>query len=203
MRRMSGQRLAGILEWTPIFKRAHKRYKQAGGEEAEESDHPPAREMEFEPWPSCGGERPSYVSVVGRRDADADVDASRLWPRFDRYLLAASTKFANWKRRLIRWMSIRDFRFYGLIGVYELLRAACTRKREVWILWIEGLVVVRGREFLFFFFFYGEKFVCFEFDRPLGIVEILRVILGVSSFDLFLVNLDNLYEWLKITRRNK
>lgn len=37
----------------------------------------------------------------------------------------------------------------------------------------------------FFFFLYGGKFVCFEFDRPLGIVEIL--ILGVSSFDLFLL----------------
>lgn len=60
---------------------------------------------------------------------------------------------------------------------------------KVW-LWFE-----EGNFFLFFFFFlYGGKFVCFEFDRPLGIVEILRVILGVSSFDLFLVNLDNLYE---------
>lgn len=52
----------------------------------------------------------------------------------------------------------------------------------------------KGISFFFFFFLYGGKFVCFEFDRPLGIVEILRVILGVSSFDLFLVNLDNLYE---------
>ena len=48
----------------------------------------------------------------------------RLRPRFDRYL-AASTKFANWKRRLIRWMSIRDFRFYGLIGVYKYTSCVC------------------------------------------------------------------------------
>lgn len=58
MRRMSGQRLAGILEWTPIFKRAHKRINKR----TSRGDHP-CHEMEFE---CCWSRGPSYVSVVER-----------------------------------------------------------------------------------------------------------------------------------------
>lgn len=70
----------------------------------------------------------------------------------------------------------------GFTSCYEL--RVCERGKfescesKVWLWFEEG-------NFFFFFFLYGGKFVCFEFDRPLGIVEIL--ILGVSSFDLFLL----------------
>lgn len=154
MRRMSGQRLAGILEWTPIFKRAHKRYKQAAGR----SNHPPAHEMEFELWPR---EREAFVRVCRRASRRRRRRRCLIGHVCGRVSIDTSTKFANWKRRLIRW--IRDFRFYDLIGVYKstscvcLCVCVCVWKREVWILWIEGLVVVRGRNF--FPPLCGEKFI--------------------------------------------
>lgn len=189
MRRTSGQRLAGILEWTPIFKRAHKRYKQARRRGGGRSDHPPAHEMEFRAVAKLRerGLRTCLSSGVATPTPTSMPHRPHLRPRFDRYL-AASTKFANWKRRLIRWMSIRDFLFYGLVGVYEYTSCACVWKREVWILWIEGLVVIRGRDF--FFPSLRWEVYRFEFDRLLGIVEILHVFLRLigiiirnSSFD--------------------
>lgn len=159
MRRMSGQRLAGILEWTPIFKRAHKRYKQAAGR----SNHPPAHEMEFELWPR---EREAFVRVCRRASRRRRRRRCLIGHVCGRVSIDTSTKFANWKRRLIRW--IRDFRFYDLIGVYKSTSYVCLC---VCVCVKEGSLNLVNRRFgcgsrkEFFSPSLRWEVYCFEFDR--------------------------------------
>lgn len=123
-----------------LFLKGHKRYKQAAGR----SDHPPAHEMEFELWPR---EREAFVRVCRRASRRRRRRRCLIGHVCGRVSIDTSTKFANWKRRLIRW--IRDFRFYDLIGIYKstscVYLCVCERGKfescesKVWLWFEEGI----------------------------------------------------------------